>query len=92
MANPNPYKARRAKQARQTRAPGDIKAVQARLWGALEAACGVLDDPESDAPLRLRAVHAVTQATATYAKVLEATEFEGRLRALEDQVNHANGL
>lgn len=91
MPNPNPYKARQAKKC--ARAAGGIGDVRSRLWDALEAACGVIDDPEADAALRLRAVHAVTQATASYAKILEATEFEARLQALEDQVDrNASGL
>lgn len=91
MSNPNPYQARQAKKAKH-RCAGNVGDVKVRLWQAVEAACDVLADPETDPALRLRAVHAVTQATASYTRVLEAAEFEARLRALEGRVGDGDVL
>jgi hypothetical protein len=52
------------------------------LWTALCEAEGVLleaDDPDQ----RLRAVHAVSQASGQYTKLLEVGEMYARLEALE---------
>lgn len=87
MANPNPHRARRAKREKRRAKPGDVKDVQARVWEAVEAACAVLHDPETDNALRLRAVHAVTQAAGSYTKIIEAAEFEARLEELERKVD-----
>ena len=90
MPNPNPYHGRRAKRSKRLRA-GDVSDVKERVWEAVEAACAVLHDPEADCGLRLRAVHAITQAAASYTKILESAEFEARLNALERKVE-AHGV
>ena len=83
MANPNPSKARRAKRRRSVQRAGDLCDVRHRLWEAVEAASDIVRTADDDA-VRLRGVHAVTQSAASYVKLLEATEFEARLKALED--------
>jgi hypothetical protein len=85
MANPNPHKARRAKRAK-AKPPGTINDVKARVWTAIEAAAEILAASDTDPALRLRAVHAVTQAAGSYTKILESAEFEARLRALEEKL------
>lgn len=91
MSNPDPHKARRAKKAKRLKA-GAVHDVKLRMWEAIEAAATVLRDPEADPGLRLRACHAVTQSAASYVKVLEASEFEARLAALEDRVGDGSVL
>ena len=83
MPNPNPHHARAAKH--KTRLPGDVADVRRVVWDAVVAASDVVADPDVDALVRLRAVHAVTQAAGAYLKVVEASEFEARLTALEAQ-------
>ena len=80
MANPSPYKARMAR--RQIRKPGDIHAVMRLLWRALKTAEDILDEAE-EPELTLRAIHAISQASGQYAKLLEIGELEARIAALE---------
>ena len=87
MPNPNPHHARAAK--RKSRLPGDIADVQRVVWDAVVAASDIVADPGADTLVRLRAVHAVTQAAGAYLRVVEASEFEARLSALEA---HQSGL
>ena len=55
--NSNPLEARLAR--RRKRKPGDMKALQVRVWTASEAACALLESESLDE--RLRACHAVFQ-------------------------------
>jgi hypothetical protein len=80
MANSSPHKARMAK--RQLRKPGDLRALQRMLWRALLEAQEILDGAE-EADMRLRAIHAISQASGQYGKLLEVGEFEARIAALE---------
>lgn len=84
MANPNPVRARQAKRATRAAKAGDIADVRLKLWQAVEAAADALAD--DDLAVRLRAVHATTQAAMAYTKVLEAAEFEARLAAVEKEL------
>ena len=83
MANSNPHQGRLARKRR--RKPGDLQAVQRLLWTALLEAESVLLDAE-DSDQRLRAVHAVSQASGQYVKLLEVGEFEARLAELETRL------
>lgn len=81
MPNPHaqPLQARLARKAQGK--PRNLQAVAEKLWRALETAEALLE--ESQPELRLKAVHAVTQAAAAYARVYETGELEARLEALE---------
>lgn len=79
-----------ARAARKQKAVGTIDDLREQVWHAIEAAAAVLHDPEADPTLRLRGVHAVTQAAGAYTKVLEACEFEARLRDLELKIEQDN--
>ncbi len=81
MSNPNakPLQARLTRKANSK--PKNLQDVAQKLWRALETAEALL---EEDSPeLRLKAVHAVTQSAAAYARVYEVGELEARLEALE---------
>jgi hypothetical protein len=80
--NHNPLPARLAKKAR--RKPGDLPALLKKLWGAVLHAETVMETAE-DAELRLKAIHALSQCSGQYAKLLEIGELEARLAALEAQ-------
>ena len=83
MANADPHKARAAKKQKALQRAGSPDELLAIVWRAIETASGIVEDPAGDAATRLRAVHAITQSVGSYTRLLEATEFEARLRALE---------
>lgn len=90
MPNPNPHQARKAKKEKRLRKAakaGTLDAARLTLWNALAAAEDVLFDGAAEAAVRLRAVHAVTQASAAYVKLVEACELEARLGALEKKMD-----
>jgi len=80
MPNPNPYQARLARA--QKRRPGDIDAVRRRTWGVLCLAYSEIADA-ADADERRKAILAYGQIATLYARVLEASEIEARICALE---------
>jgi len=61
---------------------GNLTQLQRLLWHALREAAAILDEAE-EVDTKLRAVHAIAQASSQYSKLLEVGEFEQRLRALE---------
>lgn len=75
-----PHVARRAKKARRA---GTVEDVRLKLWNALLRAEDVLMDADDTATV-LRAVHAMTQGAAAYARIVDAGELEARLAALEE--------
>jgi hypothetical protein len=80
MANPNPHAARLAK--RRAHKPGSLEDLLKVLWTALSDAERLMyaaDDPE----VRLRCIHAISQVSGQYAKLLEIGELEARIAALE---------
>lgn len=78
--NPNPHQARQARRVTR-RKPGSLEAARRLLWQALERAAELLG--EEDPALSLKAVHAISQGTSAYAKIIEVGEFEARLAAIE---------
>ena len=83
MANANPFEGRMAK-AKKSRGAGDIDDARHALWDGIESVRRVLYDADgTDPALTLRAVHALTQATGAYAKLVQAVELEARVEALE---------
>lgn len=91
-----PHKARRAKKRRRIRKIGDLQDARRKLWQAITTAEDVLLDNESDNAMALRAVHAISQACTSYAKLVEASELEERLAEIEKlmeqrKTNHRQG-
>ena len=82
MSNPNPTEARQAKRQKRRGQPGTLEDARALLWKAFQRA-GVILDNEDDA-LSLKAIHAVSQGAAAYARIIEVGELEARLAALEN--------
>lgn len=81
MSNPNPTEARQAKRRKSRSKPGSIEDARALLWKALQRAGDILED--TDPVLSLKAIHAVSQGAAAYARIVEVGELEARLAALE---------
>lgn len=78
MANPNPW------QARQARAQSRTKILQPVFEAVLEAVDRARQLLQHEDPaVALRAVHGVSQAAASAAKVYEANELASRVEALE---------
>jgi hypothetical protein len=67
--------------------PGDLEALQRELWAAVRAASDLLDHPEPE--IRLRAVHATSQAGNAYRNLLADTELEGIVADLERRAEKA---
>jgi hypothetical protein len=80
MPNPTPHKARTAK--KRARKPGNLAALQRLLWRALLTAEEILDGT-SEEEMQLRAIHAISQASGQYLKLIETGELEARVTALE---------
>lgn len=81
MPNPNPRKARQAK-AEKKRA--SLAPVLESLHRAVVTAEELLASTEE--ATRLKAVHAVSQAAVSYARVYEVGELEGRLEQIEQRL------
>ena len=82
MSNPNPTEARQAKKRKKLSRPGTLEDARVLLWKALQRAGDILED--TDPVLSLKAIHAVSQGAAAYARIVEVGELEARLAALED--------
>lgn len=78
-----PHLARLAKRRRKK--TGDLADMRSALWRAVEIAEGaMLDAAENeDGPAALKAVHALTQASGAYARLVEVGEMEARLAEVE---------
>ena len=91
FTNRRPHLARLAKKKKSAPAPGTIDELRGVLWLAVQEAASILACEGEKADLRLRAVHAITQASGAYAKLVEATEFAARLKAVEEEIGLARG-
>ncbi len=67
--------------------PGDLDALKRELWAAVRAASDLLDHESPD--VRLRAVHATSQAATAYRNVLADTELEAIVADLERRAEKA---
>lgn len=74
------------KKGKRIRKAGTLEKLKKKLWQAITTAEEVLLDEESSASQKLRAVHAITQASNVYAKLFEASELERRLEKLEEEM------
>ena len=84
MANSNPHQARAGKRRAAVQRAGSPDDLRAIVWTAILAARDIVADAATDPAERLRAVHAISQAAGNYLRLVEATEFDARLRAVED--------
>ena len=89
MPNPDPVEARQAKRRKRRGKPGTLEDARALLWRALTRAGELLE--EEDPLLSLKAIHAVSQGAAAYARIVEVGELEARIAALEGQPGEEEG-
>ncbi len=62
---------------------GNLDALKRKLWRALLTSENLLDS--SDPQVRLRAVHATSQAAGVYRSIYETADLEARVQELEKQ-------
>lgn len=82
-----PHKACLEKKRRRIRKLGTLEDAQRKLWQAITNAEDVLLDDQVSNETCLKAVHAITQATTAYAKLVEAGELEARLAEIEKTID-----
>jgi hypothetical protein len=71
---------------RRRRGSGSLGQLKARLWAVIEYTSALVEDGEPlPHDLRLRACNSLTQAAATYYKILEGAELQARVEALENR-------
>src|SRR5690606_18175891 len=68
---------------KKVRKTGDVEQLKRKLWQAIVTAEGISLDAEVDAPTRLRAITALTQASMTFARLVEMTDMAGSLAKME---------
>jgi hypothetical protein len=81
MANPNPYKARKARKSRKI---GDIEMLRRKLWSAVER-CEQLVNSD-DCAVALRGIHALAQVSGPFLKSVEVGEMRAELDDLRQKV------
>lgn len=89
MANPDPSKARQVRRKKKRGKPGTLEDARALLWRALSRAGDLLE--EEDPALSLKAIHAISQGAAAYARIVEVGELEARIAALEGGTGEEEG-
>ena len=67
---------------------GDLTALRRHLWAAVLEASALLDCDNPD--VKLRAVHAVSQSASAYRSLVETTDLEARISALEKRAEGEN--
>jgi hypothetical protein len=68
---------------RKRRRAGDIKALKVEVWAALCEASAIAEDPETPPDRKLRAVSAIGVVAGMYRQLLDASNVDARLTALE---------
>lgn len=88
MSKKPTHQARAAKRKKKLEAMGDLSDVRARLWAGIEAVDAILSDESAAPELKLRGVHALTQAAGAYAKLVESCELEARVAEMERRLEN----
>jgi hypothetical protein len=69
--------------------PGDLTALKRELWYAVVTAADMLDS--ADAQVKLKAVHATSQAAGVYRNLCETLDLEARIARLEAAMGADDG-
>jgi hypothetical protein len=85
MAN---HQESRGNQARKRphRGPGELQDLRRKVWQAVLEAEALLMRPRASISTKLRAIHALTQVAMAYQRIVQGTELEDRVAALEAAV------
>ena len=84
--NPATHVARQAKKRKAQAAAdaaGTLDELRCKLWRCLDRVEGILGDEDAEPTLVLKAAHCLSQVGSTYVRLVEGTELEKRLEALE---------
>jgi len=88
MANPNPYQARLARYRAERADPLEFFEVRQMLSGGLrEVEAVMLQAPEDNPELKLKAAHALSQLAGQYTKLSEVGTLDDRMNAMEHAVD-----
>jgi hypothetical protein len=71
---------------RKRRAAGDFGAATRMLWRGIQEAVKIVEDPETPADRRLKAISCLSTAIGVYGHLLQAFTWEERIAALERAV------
>jgi hypothetical protein len=77
--------------ARPWRRSGNLSALKVEVWSAIRAASLVIGDAGTEPELKLKAASTITTAGAVYLRILEGSEMQERIDALERLVHRRNG-
>jgi hypothetical protein len=77
--------------ARPRRRSGNVSALKLEVWSAIRAASAIIGDPGAEADLKLKAASTLATAGAVYLRILEGSEMQERIDALEQLVHRRNG-
>jgi hypothetical protein len=77
--------------ARPQRRSGNLSALKVELWAAIRHLSATIANAEVSPELRLRACSAMAANAGVYRQLLESSEFEARLTALERAMAERNG-
>jgi hypothetical protein len=86
--NPNPQTARLAKAAKAVKArpnAGDLSDLRRCLWLAVTRCTKAINMSEAMDDDTRKTVHALTQVSGVYIKLVEAVDLETRVKALEER-------
>ena len=73
-----------ARKTKRIRKIGEIEDARRELWRAIVSVKNILMDPLSDTSTTLKSAHAMQQCVSSYVRLIEASDFEKRLQALEE--------
>jgi hypothetical protein len=77
--------------ARPRRRSGNLSALKVEIWSAIRAASVIIADPTAEPDLKLKAASSIATAGAVYLRILEGSELQERIDALEQLVHRRNG-
>lgn len=69
--------------------PGDTNALRRVLWSAIRRVEEIIDDPECEPEIVLRAVSALSTASGVYLRAEEQAEIMPRLEAIEQAITES---
>jgi hypothetical protein len=72
---------------RRFRQPGDLTQLRRVLWRTIVEVEALLDTHPPSNALVLKSTHALSQLAGTYTKLVESSELEARVAALEATLN-----
>jgi hypothetical protein len=72
-----------AQQRRRRRAAGDLSQLKVELWATIAHLSRTIENDELSQEIRLRACSAMGQVGGVYRQLIQTTELEARVAALE---------